>query len=93
MTPPPAGRSSAPDRGTGRAADLTADLLADLSAPTAVPSAPPPAAAVTAPMPGGTPALSLTLTPLHWRAPAFAAPDRGVGVAVRIGPLRVEVAF
>lgn len=87
MTPAPTRRS--PDR----TADLTADLLADLTAPGTLPSAPPTPAPSTAPTPGGTPALSVTLTPLRWRSPAFTPPQRGVGVGVRIGPLRVEVAF
>ena len=96
MTTPPARRATpAPARrpATDRSADLTADLLADLTAPAALPSAPPAAAPGTAPTPGGTPALSVTVTPLRWRSPSFTAPARGVGVGVRIGPLRVEVAF
>lgn len=99
MTPPSPDRpttrrkSTAYGKRADRAADLTADLLVDLTAPRALPSAPPPAATSSGPMPGGTPALSLTLTPLRWRLPALAAPGHGVGVAVRVGPLHVEVAF
>ncbi len=83
--------SRAPRRTAG--ADLSADLLADLTAPAALPSAPPTPPASTTPTPGGTPALSLTVTPLRWRAPSLAPAEHGVGMAVRVGPLRVEVAF
>jgi hypothetical protein len=75
------------------AADLSADLLADLTAPTPLPSAPPNPPASTVQTKGGTPALSVTVTPLRWRAPSLSSPDAGIGVAVRVGPLRVEVAF
>lgn len=74
--------------------DLTADLLADLQRPTALP----PSAPVRPPLPelptaAGTPAVAVTLTPLRWARPAFAAPRSGHGVAVHLGPWRVEVAF
>jgi hypothetical protein len=73
---------------------LSEDLLADLSAPGALPTASAPAALGSSVQPPrGTPALSVTLTPLRWRALALAAPERGTGVAVRVGPLRVELAF
>lgn len=89
MTPPPARRT--PSNGK---ASLSADLLADLNAPGALPTASAPAAVATSPeTPRGTPALSVTVTPLRWRPPSFQAPERGTGVAVRIGPLRVELAF
>lgn len=90
MTPPPA-RRTPPSNGRTR---LSADLLADLNAPGALPTASAPAAVSTpAHVPRGTPALSVTVTPLRWRPPALSSPERGVGVAVRVGPLRVEVAF
>ena len=92
MTPPATPRNGrAPRRSAG--ADLRADLLADLTAPGPLPSAPPMPTPSTAPTPGGTPALSVTVTPLRWRAPSLAPAERGVGMAVRVGPLRVEVAF
>jgi hypothetical protein len=87
MTPP--ARRTPASKGK---ASLTDDLLADLNAPGALPTAPP-AAAFVPHRTGGTPALSMTLTPLRWRLPALDAAERGVGVAVRLGPLRVEVAF
>jgi hypothetical protein len=90
MTPPPARQTSANGK-----AGLSADLLADLNAPGALPTSTAPSAAAAPPLgrTGGTPALSVTLTPLRWRLPALQAPERGTGVAVRVGPLRVEVAF
>ena len=69
--------------------DLRADLLTDLSRPAALPSAPLPSA----PPPAGTPAVTVTLTPLRWARPSVEAADAGAGVAVRIGPWRVEVAL
>jgi hypothetical protein len=97
MTPPPTrrpARSNANGSSPGRSG-LSADLLANLSAPGALPTATAPSAASTPPptRTGGTPALSVTVTPLSWRLPALQAPERGTGVAVRVGPVRVEVAF
>ena len=89
MTPTPPRRGPA----SGRAADLTADLMVDLTAPGPLPSAPPAPPASSVPTPGGTPALSVTLTPLRWRLPALLPVENGMGVAVRVGPLRVEVGF
>lgn len=73
--------------------DLTADLLVDLQRPAPLPSSP-----VLRPLPelpaaAGTPAVAVTLTPLRWSRPAFVAPVSGHGVAVRLGPWQVEVAF
>ena len=62
--------------------DLTADLLTDLARP----------APVVLPPPSGTPALTVRLTPLQWSRPSLDTPEAGLGVAVRIGPWRVEVA-
>ena len=89
MTPPPTRRTPT----SNGKASLAADLLADLNAPAALPKATPPAELSDAQITRGTPAISVTVTPLRWRPPSFAAPERGTGVAVRIGPLRVEVAF
>ena len=75
-------------------ADLTADLLTDLQRPTPLPTAPPIAhAGGGATTVAGTPAMTLTLTPLRWSLPSLDSSDRGLGVAVRVGPWRVEVAF
>lgn len=74
--------------------DLTADLLSDLSRPAPLPTAPtvrPPLPS--APTPPATPVLSFTLTPLRWSLPALDSTERGLGVAVRLGPWRVEVAL
>ena len=70
--------------------DLTADLLTDLGRP--APPPPGPAPAVGLPRPSGTPAVTVRLTPLQWSRPALEPVDAGVGVAVRLGPWRVEVA-
>lgn len=65
-------------------ADLTADLLSDLGRPALTRAVPRRAA---------TPAVVVTLTPMHWSLPALDATERGLGVAVKVGPWRVEVAF
>ena len=74
-------------------ADLTAELLTEAARPAPLPSAaawpPLPELPVTA----GTPAVAFTLTPLRWSRPCVAAAERGTGVAVRLGPWQVEVAF
>jgi hypothetical protein len=75
-------------------ADLTADLLSDLSRPAPLPAAAPARPPLpSAPTPAATPELSLTLTPLRWSLPSLDSTERGLGVAVRIGPWRVEVAL
>lgn len=74
-------------------ADLTADLMADLGRPAPLPAATPLAPLPELPRTSGTPALALTVTPLRWSRPGLAAAERGAGLAVRLGPLRVEVAF
>ena len=71
--------------------ELTADLMADLGRPAALPSAP-----VRPPLPpdpaaAPTPAFTLTVTPLRWSMPGIDATERGLGVAVRVGPVRLEV--
>ena len=73
--------------------DLQADLLSDLHRPAPLPSAPVPPPLPSAPIPTGTPAVTVTVTPLRWALPGLDATERGVGVAVRVGPVRVEVAF
>ncbi len=72
-------------------ADLAADLRKDLDRPPVLPSAPAPLPLPSAPAPSATPAMTLTLTPLRWSSPRFDATERGIGLAVRVGPLRVEV--
>ncbi len=71
--------------------DLTADLLSDLGRPAALPAAPPPLPPVL--LPAGTPAITVTVTPLRWSLPGLDATERGLGVAVKVGPVRVEVAL
>lgn len=73
--------------------DLTADLLADLGRPAPLPSAVPLPPLAELPPGSGTPAVAVTLTPLRWSRPSLAAPERGHGLAVHLGPWRVEVAF
>ena len=71
--------------------DLHADLLADL-APKA---APPPPQVEPEPLPPelneATPALSFEVTPLRWSRPRFVRASDGLGKAVRLGPLTVEL--
>lgn len=74
-------------------ADLTADLLTDLGRPPPLPSAPPVPSLPELPVTAGTPAVTVSLTPLKWAGPSFEAAGRGTGMAVRLGPWRVEVAF
>jgi hypothetical protein len=90
MTPPTTRRTPSAQGRSG----LSADLLADLNAPGALPTSTPPSAGGSSrETTRGTPALSLTVTPLRWRQPSFQPPERGTGVAVRLGPLRVELAL
>jgi hypothetical protein len=71
--------------------DLQADLLADLTPRVS----PPPAPAEPDPLPpelhDATPALSLEVTPLKWSRPRFARAADGVGKALRVGPLTVQL--
>ena len=73
--------------------DLQADLLADL-APRISPA--PPAPVEPEPLPPElhetTPVLSLACTPLRWSRPRFARASDGVGKALRVGPITVELA-
>ena len=72
-------------------ADLKADLLSDLNRPAPLPSAAPSAPLPTAPV-SGTPSVTVTLTPLRWSLPSLDSTERGMGLAVRLGPWRVELA-
>ena len=73
--------------------DLKADLLADL-APKADPVTPAPAPDP-APLPPElhevTPAVSVHWTPLKWSRPRFVRSSDGMGKAVRLGPIQVEL--
>ncbi len=73
--------------------DLTADLMADLDRPGPLPSAPLAPPVPPAPPAAPTPALTVTVTPLRWSLPGLDATERGLGIAVKIGPVRVEVAL
>ena len=96
MTPPPTRRTATSNGkvATPGRASLSADLLADLNAPGALPTASAPAEVASSPeTTRGTPALSVTVTPLRWRVPTLKPAERGTGISVRVGPLRVELAF
>lgn len=72
--------------------DLHADLLADLAPKAEVP---PPAPTEPEPLPPElndvTPTLSLDFSPLRWSRPRVVRASDGVGKALRVGPLRVEL--
>jgi hypothetical protein len=74
-------------------ADLQADLLIDLATPVAVRPAPP--EVEPAPLPpelsDTTPALSMRWTPLRWSRPRIASVRDGMGKAVKLGPLTIEL--
>ncbi len=75
-------------------ADLQADLLVDLAGPAVeVPAVP---AVEPAPLPpelsDATPSLSLAWTPLRWSRPKLVSVRDGLGKAVKVGPLRIELA-
>ena len=73
--------------------DLHADLLADL-APRVTPTETP-APVEPEPLPpelhDATPALSMEWTPLRWSRPKVVRASDGVGKAVRLGPLKLEL--
>ena len=80
--------------------DLTADLLHDLARPVVAPGADgsttqAPAADRAAARPArvGTPALSVTFTPLRWSRVSVRSAARWTGVAVHGGPWHVELAL
>ncbi|MCW2599039.1 MAG: hypothetical protein JWM02_868 [Frankiales bacterium] len=74
-------------------ADLHADLLADLAPP--VVERPTTPAVEPAPLPpeltDATPALSLHWTPLRWSRPRVVKVRGGLGKAMNLGPLKVEL--
>jgi hypothetical protein len=72
-------------------ADLQADLLADLTplevvvpTPVAEPTLPPQVTET-------TPALSMQWTPLRWSRPKVVKAKDGVGKALKLGPLKLEL--
>ena len=73
--------------------DLTADLMADLGRPAPLPTALSAPSVLPAPPAAATPAFTLTVTPLRWSLPGLDATERGLGVAVKAGPVRLEVAL
>ncbi len=80
--------------------DLAADLAADLERPAPLPSPGMPSPGTvtppTAPAPterGARPAVAVVLTPLRWSRPAVGRTEHGTGLAVRLGPWRIEVAL
>lgn len=73
--------------------DLTADLMADLDRPAPLPSAPTAPPVPPAPPARATPSFTMTVTPLRWSLPGLDATGRGLGVAVKVGPVRLEVAL
>lgn len=73
--------------------ELTADLLTDLATPAPLPSALKLPPLPELPKTVGTPAVAVTLTPLRWSRPGLTDPGHGTGIALQVGPWRVEVAF
>lgn len=82
---------------TRNPSDLTADLLSDLQGAAAarpLPSSPPPlpvddSAGPTPP----TPTVEVRFTPMRWSLPKVVPVDRGLGVGMAVGPLRVSLSF
>lgn len=74
-------------------ADLKADLLADLLPPSVEPPTTPVADTSLPPeLTDSTPALSVQWTPLRWSRPKVVKAKDGVGKAVKLGPLKLELA-
>jgi len=72
--------------------DLRADLLADLSpAPVAAPPAPVEPEPLPPELVEGTPTVSFDWTPLRWSRPRVVRSSDGVGKALKLGPLKVEL--
>jgi hypothetical protein len=73
--------------------DLQADLLADLAGPVEEPPPPPVVEPVAVPpeLSDATPSLSFEWTPLRWSRPKVAKVRGGLGKAVTLGPLKVEL--
>ena len=73
-------------------ADLQADLLADLAPPEVEqPTSPVEPVPVPPELIDSTPALSVQWTPLRWSRPRVVKAKDGVGRAVKLGPLKVEL--
>lgn len=72
--------------------DRTTDLLPDLSRSGALPPSPVPAPVPVAALPT-TPAFTWTVTPLRWALPGLDATERGLGLAMKAGPWRFELAL
>lgn len=74
-------------------ADLQADVLSDLAGSaeevTAAPAPEP--VAVPPELSDATPAVSLSWTPLRWSRPRVTTVRGGLGKAVALGPLKVEL--
>jgi hypothetical protein len=69
------------------------DLLADLQDEVAARPTPPPVVRVASMADAApTPVLDLAVTPLRWSLPRLCAPERGIGLGVRMGPVRVSFA-
>ena len=77
--------------------DRKADLLADVmwaAAARPLPASPPPLPVDLGPAPmPPTPLLEVKVTPLRWSLPMVEAPDAGIGLSVRLGPVKVSLAF
>ncbi|MCU1594340.1 MAG: hypothetical protein JWO12_1732 [Frankiales bacterium] len=71
--------------------DLKADLLADLAPVDASPAPPVDPVPVAPPPVDSTPVVSVAWTPLRWSRPRVVRAKDGVGKAVRLGPLAVEL--
>lgn len=69
--------------------DLIMDLRTEASARPAAPAVEPPAAVPSGAQPL-TPALDVSVTPLRWALPSIGPAARGVGLAVRVGPVQVS---
>ncbi len=72
-------------------ADLQADLLADLTPLEVVEPAPVIDPALPPQVTETTPALSMQWTPLRWSRPKVVKAKDGVGKALKLGPLKLEL--
>ncbi|MBK5306286.1 MAG: hypothetical protein JJD92_06310 [Frankiaceae bacterium] len=80
--------------------DLQGDLLADLKSaanarplPTSQPALPPPLTVPQGELRPATPALDFRVTPLRWARPGLVAPDTGLGLGLRFGPVEVSLSL
>lgn len=71
--------------------DLIIDLRTEASARPAAPAVEPPAPAVPSEGRPLTPAFDLSVTPLRWALPSVGPSARGVGLAVRVGPVQLTL--